>query len=186
VTSKKTDSVFNNGRLSKLSRMKQLHERIAEDKKIGQVLTSARAQRKNNIAKKYPLPQLITEESLYTQVLNAYQTRDIDAVAYYTDLFTKRYPTSVFADNAIYLQGNLYLILGLPSEALREFEQVLNEYPMGNKRAAALFGKGVAYRKLNLNNYAERVFVELKKEYPGSPEFFKVDFEEKLLKVQKE
>lgn len=183
---KKQSSVFESGRLTKLNKMKQARDRKEEDLNINKILVSARAVKKEQVLKQYPLPSPLTEESFFAQILQTYQARDLDRLEFYVHKFVKDYPRSVFADNAIYLNGQLKLLMGLPSEALREFEKVLSAYPTGNKRVASLFGKGVAYRKLNLKDYAQKIFAEVKKDFPGSPESYRVELEEKLLSAASE
>lgn len=183
--SAKTSSATEDGRLTKLSRQARHNQNQLESKKINQFVKLEKAKSWNRAKKTYALPNPRTEESLYSEVLLSYQSRDLDRIDYFAQQFVYFYPNSVYADNAIYLRGQLNLAMGLPSEALRDFENLIKDYPMGNKRSSALFGKGVAYRKLELFKYAEKVFGQVKKEYPGSPEFFKVDLEMKLLKLEK-
>ena len=130
-----------------------------------------------------PNPQ--TEESVYKEVLKAYQIRDLNQLSFFADRFVELYPDSIFADNSLYLLGQLQLAMGLPGDALQTFDRQLKLFPLGNKRAAAILGKGVAFRKLGLINYAASMLNEVKENYPGSAEYFKVDLEEKLLSVER-
>lgn len=173
------------GRLAKLSRHSRLQVQKEEERKLKSLLQVQKGEIQKPIAKSYPLPKPVTEEAIYSEVLYSYQIRDPDRLLFFSKELGERYPYSVFNDNAIYLRAQLNLAFGLPSEALRDFEKILREYPAGNKRISALFGKGVAYRKLQLFKYAEQVYKEIKKTYPGSPEFYKVELEEKLLELEK-
>ncbi len=178
----KTDA----GRLLKASRQNQVYQNQAEQNHLRDLMKKERDNYRRILSKKYPMPKVVTEESLYSEVIRAYQMRQIDAVDHYADAFLEKYPQSVFADKAIYLKGQIHLILGFPAEALREFERVISDYPTGNKYVSALFGKGVCYRKLQLYPYAEKVLDDIKENYPGSPEFYKTELERKLLKVEAE
>ncbi len=174
------------GRLLKMSRHNRVIQNEAEQTRLRELMRHERDNYRRMLSKKFPLPKVVNEESLYSEVIRAFQARQIDAVDHYADAFLERYPQSVFADKAIYLKGQIHLILGFPAEALREFERVTSEYPTGNKFVAALFGKGVCYRKLQLYQYAEKVMDDVRRDYPGSPEFYKTELERKLIKVESE
>lgn len=183
---KKPDPLADEGRLLKLGRANRVKEERVEDQKIRKLIRSEISGAKISIKREFQLPKIVTEETLYSEILNAYQSRQLDRMDFMCEKFIERFPRSVFADNALYLKGQLGLALGAPTEALRSFEMVLQRYPTGNKRASALFGKAVAYRKLQLYPYAEKVLDQVKKKFPGSPEYFKVDLERKLLQLEKE
>lgn len=132
------------------------------------------------------LPGRLTEETLYIEVIKYYRSRDVDGVRWAKEQMLKFFPQSAFADNAIYLTGQILLEEKRYSEAIREFQEIIDKYPRGNKLPAAYLGKGVAYRKLNLFPYAENALRTVKKDFPGSPESYRVDLELKLLAVQRE
>jgi TolA-binding protein len=173
------------GRLNKLYKQKQMQEQRIEQGRFQKFVLGHKKEFKKKSMAQYKLPKLVTEENLYSEVLRTYQSREIDGVEFYTETLVKKYPQSIFADNALYLKGQLYLVLGSPSEALREFERIVTNYPISNKRAGAILGKGVAYRKLQLFGYAKKAYSDVKRNYPGSPEFYKVALEEKLLELEK-
>lgn len=119
---------------------------------------------------------------LYSELLVHYKTRDERAMKNLTGLLIKKYPQSSYADNALYLTGELNLELRNYAEALKNFQQVLKSYPQSNRAVAAYFSKGIAYKKMNLDTLAKKVFFEVRKKYPGSPEFFRAETELKLFK----
>jgi TolA-binding protein len=174
------------GHLVKMGAPKKDVQTSAEQTRLHDMIKHEREEYRRQLSKKYPMPANVNEESLYAEVVRAFQTRQIDAVDNYADAFLLRYPQSVFADKALYLKGEIHLIMGFPTEALREFERVISEYPTGNKYTAALFGKGVCYRKLQLYQYAEKVMEDIRSDYPGSPEFYKSDLERKMIKAEAE
>jgi outer membrane protein assembly factor BamD (BamD/ComL family) len=132
------------------------------------------------------LPGRLTEETMYIEVIKNFRIRDTDGVVWAKDQMLKHFPKSPFADNAIYLSGQIMLEEGYYSEALKEYQQLIDKYPQGNKVPAAFLGKGIAYRKLNLFPYAESALRTVKKDFPGSPESQRVELEMKLLGVQRE
>lgn len=132
------------------------------------------------------LPGRLTDETLYIEVIKYYRGRDAEGVVWAKDQLLKFFPQSAFADNAMYLAGRILLESANYSEAVREFQTLIEKYPHGNKMPAALLGKGIAYRKLNLYPYAEQAFRAVKKEFPGSPEAQRVELEMKLLALQRQ
>ncbi len=164
----------------------QRRERVAQQGSFQNILKNARQYEHARVMCEYPLPKPLTEESLYTRVISAYQLRELSALDYYVSQFVYRYPQSVFADSALYLRGEMSLIMGMTPEALRDFERIISQYPTGKKYDAALYGKAVCYRKLQLYNYADVVLGQLKKEFPGSPEVMKARLEEKIIAAARE
>jgi len=180
---KKRVDPFSNGALSKLSRQNQIQMQREEEDRLRRIVTQSHVEVRKMKEKQFPLPPVLTEEALYTEVIRSSQSRDLDRIDFYTGKLLGKFPQSVFADNALVLSGQLKLAMGLPAESVKDFDRVIALYPTGNKRVTALFGKAVAYRKLQFFKYAEGVLKEVKTQYPGSPEYFRVDLEEKLLKL---
>lgn len=131
-----------------------------------------------------PLPISITEESLYSELLRTYKANDIPGVRFYTIELSKRFPKSTLIDNSLLLMGKSLFRKGHLAKALPYFQEIIETYERSNKRAAALLYKGMAYRELNLFDFSRQAFLTIKKEYPGSPEFFQVDMELNLLRLK--
>jgi len=121
------------------------------------------------------------ELAIYKRILEAYRDRDANRLERFNKLLLQHYPKSAFADNGLYLAGLLELNQGRIAKAVKNFGLVTDKYPDGNKRAAAMYGKSVAYSKLNLQKLSKKVLQEIVKEYPGSPESQKAWVELRLL-----
>ncbi len=160
-------------------------EKRQERFNFSRVLENARHREQAQIDKKYPLPSPLNEQSLYSAVVRAYQARQLGALDYYVSQFVYRFPQSVFADSALYLRGETYLILGMTPEALRDFQRILTDYPEGKKYVAALYGKAVCYQQLGLYKFSEEVLQQIRHEFPGSPEVLKAGMEEKVLQAER-
>lgn len=119
---------------------------------------------------------------VYSEVVAAYQTRDVKTMDARTRHLLLRHPASPFADNALYLLGLAAMEEKRFVDALRYFQRVHDEYPNGNKVAAAQFAKAVAYKNMNLPEQARRAFQEVIRRYPGSPESFRADSETRLIR----
>src|SRR5690606_19237772 len=123
---------------------------------------------------------------IYADVLRLNQMRDLQGVEFMVEELIKRFPRSVHADNALFIAGQLNLSMGLSAESLKYFERIIQDYPLSHKHSAALFHKGVAYRKLKLFDYSTRAFSDVQRIYPGSPESYRVELELKLLKLEQD
>lgn len=123
----------------------------------------------------------LDDKGFYSEVVAQYQIRDAKGLSRYVEALLSRYPTSPYADNALYLGGELALEMKNYPEALRYFQKVTRLYPLSNRVVAAQFAKGMAYKKMNLDAQAKRVFFEVRTKYPGSPESFRAEVELKLI-----
>lgn len=123
----------------------------------------------------------ITEEELYAEVVTSYRNNNEPSLRAHGKNFLKRFGRSHFADNVLFLQGQLALQNKNFPEALRYFQKISKAYPNSNKVVSASFSKALTYKRLNLPAEARRVFKEVMVKYPGSPESFRAEAELKLL-----
>jgi TolA-binding protein len=123
----------------------------------------------------------MSDVDLYAEIVAAYQGQDEVGLKSRVQKFMSRHPKSPFADNALYLSGRQSLDSRNYPEALRAFSQVVKEYPRSNRVVAAQFAKAQAYKKMQLQSQARKVFREIMQKYPGSPESFRSDNEMRLL-----
>ena len=63
--------------------------------------------------------------------------KDLNKAIDLYQLLVEKYPTSRFADDALYAQGELYLRTGSRDKARRVFTQLVSQYPKGDKARAA-------------------------------------------------
>ncbi len=110
------------------------------------------------------------ERLIYGRLVQAFRKNDLQILEKQRKQLEKNFPKSVYLDNAYYLSGMLEFQKGRIGESIKYFDVVTNQYRHSNKRPAALFGKGVAYDRLNLKPLALRAWQMVIKQYPGSPE----------------
>lgn len=110
------------------------------------------------------------EKVAYADVIQNYRKENLSKTVAAVETLLKFYPRSVYSDNALYLQGILYMKSNNMGMAIKSFDQVIKEYPKGNKRASAMFAKSVAYKNLNLKDNAKKYLQDVIKSYPGSVE----------------
>jgi TolA-binding protein len=114
--------------------------------------------------------KVYSEKFLYSQVVKAFKVEDAIKLDRTVKVFLQQYPSSQRADNAIYYRGLLNLRKGRIAESLEDFDAILDKYPKANKKPAALLGKALAYKTLNLNDQAKLVFEQVVTKYPKTPE----------------
>jgi tol-pal system protein YbgF len=85
--------------------------------------------------------------------------------------FLQTYPSSPYADDALYWMADCYTRQGDHEKAILRFAKIVEMYPTGNKAPDALFRQGEVLLKLGpgYNSAARDVFQRVVKEYPDSP-----------------
>lgn len=94
--------------------------------------------------------------------------RHRDAVGVFED-FLSQFPKHGYADNCTYWIGEAYYDRQMFHKALARFEQVVVQYPRGNKVPDAILKAGFCYSSLGLRDRAVELFTKVMKMYPGSP-----------------
>ncbi|MBX7231381.1 MAG: tetratricopeptide repeat protein [Bdellovibrionales bacterium] len=110
------------------------------------------------------------EKALYIKIVESYQQGDLVKLLQLKNILLSYYPTSIHCDNALYLLGSLEFQKGKIAESIHTFSTLIEHFPSGNKRPAALYAKSMAYSKLNLPQISQKILSEIVKTYPGSPE----------------
>lgn len=123
----------------------------------------------------------LTEIGAYRKVIEKYQINDEVALKAYSNILIKKFPRSIYCDNALYLMGMMYFTENKYGESLNAFQKILTQYPQSNKAVSALFAKGVVFKKMNLNKEAMNILSQVLKLYPGSPESLRAEMEMKLI-----
>ena len=123
------------------------------------------------------------EQILYSKILETYRKRNLSELEKSLGLLLKTYPESIYADNSLYLGGQLAYELGDGTRALQLMDRVLREYPKGNKAVAALFAKAMIEKRRARFAEARLLLERLQTTFPGSPEAQRVALELKLLNI---
>jgi len=124
------------------------------------------------------------EEILYTRVLENYRKGNIEELQKLANRLTKLFPHSVYCDNALYLTGLAMVEKGVFGPAIKIFDRIEEQYPVGNKRVAAIYAKSAIYKKLNLPQLSKMMLEKVVRVYPGTPEALRAQMELKQLKHQ--
>lgn len=82
--------------------------------------------------------------------------------------YLEQFPKTEYSDNAQYWIGESFFIEKKYREAILEFEEVISNYPKGNKVPSALLKQGLAFYRLGDKTSAKLLLQKVIKEYPES------------------
>ena len=105
-------------------------------------------------------------EVLYNDAYHSFTQGDYATARKKFTLFLKKYPKSVYSDNARFWIGETYYAEGDFERAILEYEKVRRKYPRGDKVPSALLKEGLAFLKLNDKADGRLILKKLVKKYP--------------------
>ncbi len=115
---------------------------------------------------KSPLPPNLSPQEIYNMAYADYLKGNfslaIDGFKIYLDNFAQ----SPFADNALYWIGECYFSQKEYEEAISRYNQLILNYPLGDKVPAAYLHKGISLMELDRNEEALSVFKLMVSKYP--------------------
>ena len=95
------------------------------------------------------------------------EKRHREAVAMFED-FLSRFPNHDYADNCTYWIGEAHYDRQMYHKALASFEQVVVQYPRGNKVPDAMLKAAFCYSSLGIRDRARELCEKLIQTYPGT------------------
>jgi tol-pal system protein YbgF len=115
---------------------------------------------------KSPLPPNLSPQEIYNMAYADYLKGNfalaIDGFKIYLDNFAQ----SPFADNALYWIGECYFSQKDYEEAITRYNQLILNYPLGDKVPAAYLHKGISLMELDRKEEALSVFKLMVSKYP--------------------
>ncbi len=115
---------------------------------------------------KSPLPPNLSPQEIYNMAYSDYLKGNfmlaIDGFKIYLDNFAQ----SPFADNALYWIGECYFSQKEYEEAISRYNELILNYPLGDKVPAAYLHKGISLMELDRNEEALSVFKLMVSKYP--------------------
>jgi tol-pal system protein YbgF len=123
-----------------------------------------------------PVTSLTQEVRDYEEAFASYREERYRSAIDRFRAFLQNYPSSDYADNALFWIGECQFKLGEYERAVLTFEDVVKKYPDGNKVPDALYRQGVALLEIGKRNNEENIyrpaareiFERIVTEYPGS------------------
>ena len=160
-------------------RIKKIESRLlAESKRIRKIEnylnldpTKPAAAKPGKKKKKTPRKgKTLSRNELYQTAKRSFDQADFDEARRTFKQYLKLYPKSEHADNAQFWIGESYFQEKWYEKALIEYQNVIENYPKGNKITAAYLKQGMAFNKIGDNSNARLVLKELVKKFPYSNE----------------
>lgn len=127
-------------------------------------------------------PPESTEDSMYRSAKSLLDQGKNEKARKKFEQFIKKHPASSNADNARFWVADSYYRDKWYEKAILEYQRVVEEYPKGNKVAAALLKQGYSFAKLGEKGNARLILKDLIQKYPQSQEARSA--EEKLKALQ--
>lgn len=123
-----------------------------------------------------PSMPLTEEVGAYDEAFRLYRVRDYEGAIDRFQAFLQNYPTSEYADNALFWLGECHFKLGDYEQAVLKFHDVVERFPTGNKVPDSLYRQGVALLELGKQTARQatyqpaacQVFQRLLDDYPDS------------------
>ena len=117
-----------------------------------------------------PEAPLSAEVKAYRAAYNAWRDGDADRCIEQFRAFLQEHPASPYADDAAFWMADCHFKQGDFKNAVLRFDDVVRNYPTGNKAPDALFRQGESLMRLGPGYYeaAKRAFERVLKEYPES------------------
>jgi tol-pal system protein YbgF len=159
-------------REEKLSRLTQSVEQSADRlNRMEQYLNlESSKKRAAVVAPAAPAKKPSSEDEVYRSAKQAFDQGNFDAARQGFQEFIKRYPNSKNADNAQFWIGEIYYREKWYEKAILEYQNVIENYPKGNKVPAALLKQGLAFSNIGDTANAKLILQELNRKYPKSNE----------------
>ncbi|HEX4782878.1 MAG TPA: tol-pal system protein YbgF [Candidatus Sulfotelmatobacter sp.] len=148
-------------RLAKVS--KQLEDMQAAQQ-------SASAQQAQQQAQQQAMAQAPAPDVLYNNALRDYNGGKNDLALQEFSDYVKFYPNTDLAGNAYFYLGEIQFRQGNYQQAAQTYDQVLQNFPSGNKAASAELKKGFSLLELGKQDDGVSELRHLIQRYPHSPE----------------
>ncbi len=115
---------------------------------------------------KSPLPPNLSPQEIYNMAYADYLKGNFDLAIDGFKLYLDNFSQSPFADNALYWIGECYFSEKKYEEAIARYNELILNYPLGDKVPAAYLHKGLSLMELGQNEEALSVFRLLVSKYP--------------------
>jgi tol-pal system protein YbgF len=122
-------------------------------------------------------PLALTDEvKSYEEAFRLYRNDEYPAAIDRFKAFLQTYPSSDYADNALFWLGECHFKIGEHEQAVLAFDDVAKRYPEGNKVPDALYRQGIALLEIGkqtdqeatYRGAARQIFERLINNYPDS------------------
>jgi tol-pal system protein YbgF len=116
--------------------------------------------------KRSPLPPNLSPQEIYNMAYADYLKGNFDLAIDGFKIYLDNFSQSPFADNALYWIGECYFSQKKYEEAIARYNDLILNYPLGDKVPAAYLHKGLSLMELGQKEEALSVFRLLVSKYP--------------------
>ena len=152
-----------------------LQKKLGQTKRAASTTVSKPAVSKPAAATAAPRPEPAVvasdaDKTLYDATKAAFDGGDMQAAREGFEKLIAEFPDSRYADNAQYFIGETYYREKWYEKAILEYQKVIENFPDGNKVAAALLKQGLAFINIGERNNARLILKDLATRFPGTQE----------------
>ncbi len=113
-----------------------------------------------------PLPPSVSPQEVYTMAYSDYLKGNFDLAIEGFKQYIQQFRDSPLADNSLYWIGECYFSQKKFKQAIDQFNELILNYPNGDKTAAAYLKKGISFMEMGKKEEALAVFKLLISKYP--------------------
>jgi len=117
-----------------------------------------------------PPPAKKPEEMLYDSCMISYNAGRFEEAILNFQNFARKYPSSEFAESALFWVGESYMSLRQYEQAILAYQQVIKTYPKGKKIPGAMLRQAIAFNEIKDAVSARLLFNKVIKDHPSSSE----------------
>jgi tol-pal system protein YbgF len=150
--------------------MDELKARLAKLSKQLEDMQSAQQSIAAQQAQQQAAAQAPPPDVLYNNALRDFNAAKNDLAVQEFNDYIKYYPNTDLAGNAYYYLADIEFRQGNYQQAAKDYDQVLQNFPSGNKAAAAQLKKGFALIELGQKDAGITELQHVVQRYPRSPE----------------
>jgi tol-pal system protein YbgF len=150
--------------------MDEVKVRLARLSKQLEDMQSAQQSLAAQQAQQQAMAQAPPPDVLYNNALRDFNAAKNDLATQEFNDYIKYYPNTDLAGNAYYYLADIEYRQGNYQQAAKDYDQVLQNFPSGNKAAAAQLKKGFALIELGQNDAGITELRHVIQRYPRSPE----------------
>ena len=150
--------------------MDELKARLAKLSKQLEDLQSAQQSLAAQQAQQQQMAQAPPPDVLYNNALRDFNAAKNDLATQEFGDYIKYYPNTDLAGNAYFYLADIAFRTGNYAQAAKDYDQVLQNFPSGNKAAAAQLKKGYALIELGQKDEGVAELRHVIQRYPRSPE----------------
>jgi tol-pal system protein YbgF len=115
-----------------------------------------------------PTKGMLAAQDAYNQAMASYSSGDFDRAEAGFSEFLKDYPNDRLSDDATFMLGEIAFARKDYQGAVKEYQSVVDQYPLADRVPDALYKMGVAYQLLGEPDKAKDSFTRVMDNYPYS------------------